>query len=103
LNEVFEKKKHHSGSEPFNVAAFLITKTIKVWLRDKIWYYCYYVRNGQEWIDSLYAGTKKKKLTDIEGMRTAQNRARDIMEGVSFKLDFCPSTYLSNSFVYYYV
>jgi hypothetical protein len=84
LKPVLEKKKHHSGSKSFDVADFMITKKIKIWLRDKIWYYCYYVRNGgDEWINSLYSGAKKKQVSDIEGMKASQNRARDIMEGVS--------------------
>ena len=84
MKPVFEKKKNHSG-EQLNLDEFMITKKINVWLRDKIWYYCYYIRKGQKWRDEihdLYKDNTNKPLGDIEGMKTAQLRAKDIKEGV---------------------
>ena len=77
----------------------MITKKIKVWLRDKIWYYCYYVNKGKEWDDSL---DPKKPLGDMEGMRACQNRARDIMEGVNKNVSIYVSIYLCIS-IYLYI
>jgi hypothetical protein len=90
LKEVIEKKKHYSGSTTFSPSDYIITKNVRIWLRDKIFNYCYFIpRGGQTWIDKQYDENPHLKSSDIEGMRTASNRAKDISDQV------CMYMYLS--------
>ena len=84
IKEVCEKKKMHSGSGEFQPSDFAITENLRLCLRNKIWYYCYFMKlGGDDWFASLFKNNPRLKVCNIYGMRQSHNRANDIMNGVS--------------------
>jgi hypothetical protein len=84
IKEVCEKKKMHCGSGEFQPSDFAITPNLRLYLRNKIWYYCYFMKyGGDDWFASLFQNDPSLKLKNLYGLRQSYNRANDIMNGVS--------------------
>ena len=85
MKDIIDRKNHLKDA--FKIGDFKMTTNVKLQLRNRIWWQLYYLLKGKDnpdkWVKDQYDANPKKKIRDLDGMRTCSDRAKKIMNAVS--------------------